>query len=286
MLHALLQPQPAEGVAVAALIDRLNVGSHRPGAINIKPPRTQSDLKALDRRVGAWIPQLESQPGLQYAYERVDYVANQLRESASLRHGDGTAEDGELRVGRDAVSEVELMLQAPSEVALLARLRREVTALVPDSVTVQGILIQSRVPILRQMALGMQIALSTIPSLDRLFHRASAHVRCVGKNLSLVLIADEAGMVPLHATGHRLDASEVQALVGHRFHLVDWTSLTFKVLGWRNRTLFGAGDPLTEWQDVETIGLITDVVKRVEGFLGFRGPLLPSGGHGLLTNSL
>ena len=166
------------------------------------------------------------------------------------------------------------------------RLRREVSAAAPDSVVVQSILVQTQVPILRQMALGMQIALSTLPSLERLFHMASAHVRCVGKNLSLVLIAEGNGVVPVHAMRHRLDASVVQALVNHRFHMVDWTLLTFMVLGWRNRTSFGAGDPLKEWQDVETIGLVIDVVKRVERFLGCRGPLLPSGGHGLLTNSL
>jgi hypothetical protein len=178
MLHALLQPRPADGVAVAALIDRLNVSSQRPGASNVKPPRTQSELEALDRRVGAWIPQLDAQPGLKLACERVDYVAGQLRESASLRHGDGTAEDGDLRVGKDAVSEIEQMLQEPCEVALLTRLRQELDSATPDSVVVHGILIQSTVPILRQMALGMQVALATLPALDRLFYIERPHM-CV-----------------------------------------------------------------------------------------------------------
>ena len=44
---------------------------------------------------------------------------------------------------------------------------------------------------------------------------------CVSKNLSLLLIADEAGVVPAHATGHRLEASEVRAVVNHQFHLLD-----------------------------------------------------------------
>ena len=271
-LTPLFKPMPSSANSFNLLLTMLHQGiyANNAAARAISLPSSQEELVALDSLVVPYLGVVDAhQPPLTVAIDRTQFAAVRIREGLTLQHqSDSKGGDDAESVSKQEASELQKLMREASEVALYAKVQAELAKPSPDSVHIQGLLVQSSVHIIRRFALGFPVALGSLPSEDNLFKKAEVHVKQFRKNLSLCLVADDAGNIPSKAADYEVSAEVAEHVRSMQWRLIDIPRLTYEVLGRRNDTTYAVADSDVTYCTVEGIGDVQGITRRLEAFVG------------------